>query len=92
LPLHIDEARNGDIQISFGTDNKGWFVMEIADSGRPFDMTSVPPPDIAADVEDRQIGGLGVHFAKTLTDAIGYRREEGKNILEIRVSPQPSGA
>ncbi|SJZ98368.1 Anti-sigma regulatory factor (Ser/Thr protein kinase) [Trichlorobacter thiogenes] len=72
----------GDASISCGNDN-GAFVVEIADSGAPFDVLSLPAPDTTSDIMDRQIGGLGVHFIRTLTDQVSYRREEGNNILQM---------
>jgi anti-sigma regulatory factor (Ser/Thr protein kinase) len=72
----------GDASISCGADN-GAFVVEIADSGAPFDVLSLPEPDTTSDIMDRQIGGLGVHFIRTLTDQVSYRREEGNNILQM---------
>lgn len=73
---------DGDVSIACGTDNES-FVVEIADAGAPFDILSLPEPDTTSDIMDRQIGGLGVHFIRTLTDQVSYRREEGNNILRM---------
>lgn len=72
----------GDVAVSYGADN-GAFAVEITDSGAPFDLLSLPEPDTTADLMDRQIGGLGVHFIRTLTDQVSYRREDGQNILRM---------
>ena len=72
----------GDVSIACGTDNEA-FVVEIADSGAPFDILSLPEPDTTSDIMDRQIGGLGVHFIRTLTDQVSYRRANGQNILKM---------
>lgn len=72
----------GTATISVGTD-KETFVVEIADQGAPFDVLSLPDPDITADIMDREIGGLGVFFIRKLTNDVSYRREEGKNILRM---------
>ena len=40
-------------------------------------------PDLDAPMEDRPIGGLGVHLVKTLCDRVAYAREEGENILTL---------
>ena len=67
-------------------------VIKIVDEGRPFDpLTDAPDPDLTSPIEDRPIGGLGVHFAKTLMDDIEYRRESGKNRLRIVARKRPSG-
>jgi serine/threonine-protein kinase RsbW len=76
----------GEITVACGSDDRGFFVTKISDRGRPFDMTSVPPPDLGADVGGRKIGGLGIHMMKTLLDDLAYRREGEKNVLELRIS------
>ena len=59
------------------------FVLEIADRGTAFDVLSLPDPDITLDVVDRQVGGLGIHFIRTLTDSVSYHREKDQNILRM---------
>ena len=38
-------------------------------------------PDLDAPVETRPIGGLGIHFLRTLMDDLCYRRENERNRL-----------
>ena len=59
------------------------FVVEIADSGPEFDLLSIPEPDTSLGIEEREIGGLGVHFIRHFTDHADWRRENGKNILRL---------
>ncbi len=75
----------GDIQVVCKADDGEWFVMEIIDRGIPFDVLSVPPPDISLDVAEREVGGLGIYFVKKVMDHVGYRREGEKNILEMKL-------
>lgn len=58
-------------------------VIEIVDQGVPFDLLSLPEPDITQDLMEREIGGLGVHFIRTFSDQVSYRREAGQNILRL---------
>ena len=57
------------------------FFIEISDQGAPFDLLSVPEPDLSATVSTRQIGGLGVFFIRKLMDEVRYRREGARNVL-----------
>ncbi|MEA5098865.1 MAG: ATP-binding protein [Burkholderiaceae bacterium] len=75
-------GKNGQVEIACGNDGVT-FVLEIADSGSPFDVLSLPVPDITLDLMDRPIGGLGIHFIRTLTTSVGYRRENDQNILRM---------
>ncbi len=59
------------------------FIIEIIDSGIPFDVTSLPDPDIMADADKRKIGGLGVFLIKKMVDEVRYRRENNRNILNL---------
>jgi anti-sigma regulatory factor (Ser/Thr protein kinase) len=52
---------------------------EIGDWGKPFDPRDAPPPDLTAPLEDRRIGGLGVHLVRRLTAALNYRRDGDRN-------------
>jgi serine/threonine-protein kinase RsbW len=72
----------GSVSVTCGSDGEA-FVVEIADQGEPFDVLSLPAPDITADIMDREIGGLGVFFIRKLTSDVSYRREEGRNILRM---------
>jgi serine/threonine-protein kinase RsbW len=47
-------------------------IISIQDKGKPFDPTTVPPPDTSSDVDERKIGGLGIFFIRQLMDDINY--------------------
>lgn len=58
----------------------------LADRGRVFDPTAAPKANISASVEDRPIGGLGIHLVRTIMDRVTYRRAEGKNVLTMTIN------
>jgi len=61
------------------------FVVTIRDNGKPFDPSSVPPPDLEADLDKRRIGGLGIYLMKKLMDDVSYSFDARKgNILVMR--------
>ena len=58
--------------------------IEFTDDGRPFDpLNEAPKPDLDASVDDRQVGGLGIHLVRTMVDEMSYRREHDKNHLTL---------
>ncbi len=79
------KGREGDVEIICGLDNNENFILEISDTGEPFNVLSVADPDITADISERQIGGLGVFLMKKLTESVQYRYEDNKNILSLIV-------
>lgn len=74
------EIHRIDIAVRIEDDH---LLVEIADDGRPFNPLDRPPPDIEAPLEERPVGGLGIHFVRTLMDEVGYRRDAGRNILHM---------
>jgi serine/threonine-protein kinase RsbW len=56
-------------------------TLTLEDDGRPFDPLARAAPDTGAALEDREIGGLGVHFVKQVSRSVAYRREAGRNRL-----------
>lgn len=59
-------------------------VLEIvlSDPGQPFDPRTAPEPDTEASLEDRKIGGLGIHIARSFMDRLDYRYD-GHNHLTL---------
>ncbi len=71
----------------------GVLTMRIEDRGIPFNPLDRPDVKIDSDVEDRPIGGLGIHLTRKLMDSVEYRREQDRNVLIItrRVSDNTQG-
>lgn len=94
LELALDEILTNQINYGY-TDGEAHEILldvriepprirvEVSDDGVPFDPTSVSAPDLDAGIEDRQIGGLGMHFVRSLMSEVIYRRSGGWNILSI---------
>lgn len=57
--------------------------LELRDDGVAFDPRSQTRPNVKLSVDDRSIGGLGIHLVTTLMDKIDYRREGDYNVLTI---------
>jgi anti-sigma regulatory factor (Ser/Thr protein kinase) len=57
--------------------------VEVEDDGRAFNPLTLPPVDTHAPLEQRAIGGLGVHMIRQVMDSVEYRRAEGRNILTM---------
>ena len=61
----------------------GRLWLEFRDRGAPFDPTLHAAPDLDADLDDRGIGGLGVHLVRQLAEHIDYQRAGDRNVLRI---------
>ena len=66
------------------SENEDALHVVLADDGDPFDPTSAV---IAKkEFEDLENGGMGIGIVRQLASSLQYRREDGRNILEIRVT------
>jgi anti-sigma regulatory factor (Ser/Thr protein kinase) len=63
--------------------DEGEIVLRVSDAGRAFDPLAAPPPDFDRPLEERPIGGLGIHLLRELTDRAAYERVGGRNQLTL---------
>lgn len=77
------DQRDHEIRLRLAlAENDVW--AEVEDDGEPFDPLTAPAPTLSGGVSERPVGGLGIHFLKTLNDEVTYRRQEDKNRLRFR--------
>lgn len=57
--------------------------VEIEDDARPFNPLLAPPVDVHQPLEERPIGGLGIHLIRQLTDELRYEYRSGHNVLTL---------
>jgi anti-sigma regulatory factor (Ser/Thr protein kinase) len=60
------------------------FELVVEDDGIPFDPTAKKSPDVAAGVDERPAGGLGIHLVMNLMDEVTYTRDAGHNRIVLR--------
>ncbi len=103
INLALEEVLTNTIKYGYADDGAHEIVIElqqtpdgmkveIDDDARPFDLTQAPVPDLAAPIEQRPIGGLGLHFVRTMMDEVRYRRAGGHNRLTLVKRLTPDGA
>lgn len=78
------KKNDGFIELKTWADQNNFFV-QIQDSGKYFNLLEFDKPDTESLIEDRKIGGLGIHFIKNFTSTIEYKRENNKNIIKFSV-------
>ena len=61
-------------------------ILRVEDDGIPFNPLAQKDkdPEIATDLLNIKVGGLGIHIIKKLMDDICYRRNQGKNKLILK--------
>jgi serine/threonine-protein kinase RsbW len=64
-------------------DDDGNVMMRFEDGGMPYNPLEREDPDISKNVEDREVGGLGIHIVKKTMDDVKYVYRNGRNILVL---------
>jgi serine/threonine-protein kinase RsbW len=84
-------SERDDIQCTCRIGDEGLTIV-LRDYGRPFDPQSVPEPDRDADLEEREVGGLGLYLMHRLMDEVGFEfTSDDGNVLTMvkRVEKTP---
>lgn len=94
LNLCLDELLNNTISYGYADQEQhsiaialsladDVLVVEIRDDATPFDPRKVVFDTPSGQLRARRIGGLGVHFVRTLIHELGYSRVGGHNVVTI---------
>ena len=91
LNVSLDEILNNII--SYGYEDEGYYEILVRlvlrcgkvevlveDDGKPFDPTLAPAPSLKA---ESRVGGVGIHFVRSLTDHLEYTRRDDVNQLRF---------
>jgi sigma-B regulation protein RsbU (phosphoserine phosphatase) len=76
--LHYSQAN--DIEIVLSRQDSA-FTIQLMDDGLPFDPTEHTPNNKT--IDERQIGGMGIHLIRQIVDEMHYERKKEKNILRM---------
>ncbi len=80
-----DDTDEHTISISLSY-NGNSVELQIEDDGREFNPLAYAEPDTGLSIENRKIGGLGIHFVRKIMDDGSYIRSFNKNILTLTKS------
>ena len=61
--------------------HEGRLCLEVRDDGRAFDPLAQAEPDTTLPAEQRDIGGLGIHLVRQMTDEVRYERRGDENVV-----------
>lgn len=75
-----DGPHRGDLSLTLAD---GRLTLEIHDDGPAFNPLERAAPDLDSPLEDRAVGGLGIHLIRSVMDEVRYRRDGGRNVLTL---------
>ncbi len=65
------------------------FAVTITDDAKAFNpLEDAPAPVLEGPVEDRPIGGLGLHILKQMGMKMDYQRDQNRNVLRVVFPPE----
>ena len=79
------EYNEGNIEILSHIDKDPiQITVKLMDSGIPYNPLNNEDPNILANTEEKELGGLGILLIKKNVDNIRYEYLDGKNVLTIQ--------
>lgn len=100
VQLAVDEAFTNIVEHAYGGESLEQIEcicqivgedleVTLIDCGKPFDPSLVPGPNLNAELEDREVGGIGLYFIFQLMDEVQFsftkKLELGKNCNLLRM-------
>jgi serine/threonine-protein kinase RsbW len=79
----FEDERDHDIEMDIEL-SADVLTMKIRDDGRPFNPTGYSNPNLGKPLEEREVGGLGIHLVRHVIDQWEYKSGQGKNILTMK--------
>ena len=97
LNLVLDELATNIISHAYQDDqNERDFSIEMCreedritctleDGGKPFNPCEQAEPETCLPLDQRKLGGLGIHLVRKKVDLFTYQRKDGKNIVRVEL-------
>ena len=94
MQLAVEEALANICKYAFDAPPPGMLSLELVrrgqevcvvleDNGKPFDPSGAASPDLDSTLQDRQVGGLGIHLIRQSARKLRYSRIGNRNHLEL---------
>jgi serine/threonine-protein kinase RsbW len=85
IVVHGYRGQPGPIEIEV-KHGRGTLAICIRDEAFPFNPTSVPPPDLTLPLEQRTIGGIGIHLIRQVMEKVIHRitPQGGNELLLVK--------
>ena len=78
----FDDGLEHQIQLSIEHPDEGILDIRVEDDGKPFNLLEKETQDnLDKPLHERTVGGLGIHFIRTMMTKVAYERTNGKNIV-----------
>jgi anti-sigma regulatory factor (Ser/Thr protein kinase) len=97
IELSLDELINNVIDHGYPGRAPGWVSVRLRcldaaieivldDDADLYDPFAIETPDLDAGIEERPLGGLGVHLVRSLMSEVRYQVVNGHNSIQLRLA------
>jgi serine/threonine-protein kinase RsbW len=102
VQMAVDEACTNVITHAYGGEERGVIeitcavrpgelIIRIHDHGHPFDPGDIPDPKLGAQIEELEVGGLGLYFMRQVMDDVRFSfSSEGNDLIMVKRSDHAS--
>jgi sigma-B regulation protein RsbU (phosphoserine phosphatase) len=73
-----DEDHDIDVRFELSNDR---LSVTISDDGVPFNPFAGVPPNTGLSIDEREVGGLGIHLVRNMMDEVSYNRRTDRNVV-----------
>ncbi|MDR3568788.1 MAG: ATP-binding protein [Syntrophobacteraceae bacterium] len=71
----------GEIEVECGACGSGKFRVTVKDWGNPFNPLEQADPDVTADIDSREVGGVGIFLARQMASRLNHAYRDGGNVI-----------
>jgi len=79
----FDDGQDSKVRIVVEVTEKEFFIT-FSDEGKYFNPRNFSLPDLKKPLEQRAVGGIGLHLIFRLMDSIKYSKQNGVNVLQLK--------
>jgi serine/threonine-protein kinase RsbW len=94
IEMAVDEACSNIIEHAYEGEDKGdirctcavseeAITILLQDQGKTFDPSTIPPPNLSSNLDDRKAHGLGLYFIRKWMDEVAFHTSKEGNTLKI---------
>ena len=80
----LHSGAHGDVEVVVRAGGPA-ITVRLADDGRPFDPGSATDPSRPETIEETAVGGLGLSMVRSAVRRMTYRRDGGRNVVEVEI-------
>ena len=84
LLRHADfEGREPHVTLSLDPSEANTLILLFKDNSKLFNLLTFPDPQMSLDIDEREVGGLGIFLTKKYAKVLEYHYKSGHNLLKI---------